>query len=118
MPTSSKRTKSRDSTLSALDTAIEDLTLVNEVSTIAPAKAAFGSVGIVLTMIKVRFPTVMLTDELPMHFQQDFMIDNGDYVSLGLNCAEICQALDRGTNGKSLNDLNQSVHEAINQLTT
>ena len=45
------------------------------------------------------------------------MINEEDYVELGLNCADICRALDRGTNGKKLDDLNPSVREAINQLT-
>jgi hypothetical protein len=49
---------------------------------------------------------------------QDFMVNEQDYVELVLNCAEICRALDRGTNGKILDDLSQSVREAINQLTT
>ena len=46
------------------------------------------------------------------------MINDQDYVELGLNCADICGALDRGTNGKKLDDLSLSVCEAINQLTT
>ena len=41
-----------------------------------------------------------------------------DYVELGLACAEVCTALDRGLNGKRSNDLSNSVHEAIKQLTT
>ena len=41
-----------------------------------------------------------------------------DYVELGLACAEVCTALDRGLSGKRLNDLNNSVCEAIKQLTT
>ena len=41
-----------------------------------------------------------------------------DYVDLGLACAEVCTVLDRGLKGKSLNDLNDSVLEAIKQLTT
>ena len=45
------------------------------------------------------------------------MANELDYVELGLNCADICRALDRGMNGKRLNDLSQSVCEAINQLT-
>ena len=44
------------------------------------------------------------------------MISEEGYVGLGLNCADICQALDRGTNGKNLEDLSQSVREAINRL--
>jgi len=46
------------------------------------------------------------------------MINEMDYIELGLACAEVCTALDRGLNGKKLNDLNNSVCEAINQLTT
>ena len=46
------------------------------------------------------------------------MANQLDYVDLGLNCADICRALDRGMNGKKLDDIGQSVREAINQLTT
>jgi len=46
------------------------------------------------------------------------MINYADYVDLGLTCADVCTALDRGLNGKRLNDLNNSVCEAIKQLTT
>ena len=46
------------------------------------------------------------------------MINEDDYVQLGLNCADICRALDRGTNGKRADELNLSVREAISQLTT
>jgi hypothetical protein len=46
------------------------------------------------------------------------MVNEQDYVELGLFCANICRALDRGMNGKKLNDLSQSVRGAINQLTT
>ena len=46
------------------------------------------------------------------------MINQMDYVELGLACAEVCTALDRGLDGKRLNDLNSSVCEAIKQLTT
>lgn len=43
----------RDNTLSALNLAIDALNLTKEVSSIAPAKAVFGSV-VLLTMIRVR----------------------------------------------------------------
>ena len=46
------------------------------------------------------------------------MINQADYVELGLACSDVCTALDRGLNGKRLNDLNNSVCEAIKQLTT
>ena len=41
-----------------------------------------------------------------------------DYVELGLACAEVCKALNRGMNGKNLDDLSQPVQEAIAQLAT
>ena len=49
---------------------------------------------------------------------QDSMANELDYVELGLNCADICRSLDRGMNEKKLNDLSQSMCEAIAQLTT
>jgi len=45
------------------------------------------------------------------------MINCADYVDLGLACADVCTALDRGLDGKRLKDLKNSVCEAINQLT-
>ena len=45
------------------------------------------------------------------------MINRQDYVELGLACAEICTVLGRGMNGKRLDDLSQSVCDAIAQLT-
>ena len=46
------------------------------------------------------------------------MINQVDYVELGLACADVCIALARGLSGKLLNDLDDSVCEAIGQLTT
>ena len=46
------------------------------------------------------------------------MANEQDYVDLGLSCANVCKALERGTNGKSLDDLGKSVRDAIQQLTT
>ena len=45
------------------------------------------------------------------------MSNQGDYVELGLACADVCTALDRGLRGKRLKDLNGSVRKAIEQLT-
>ena len=45
------------------------------------------------------------------------MINERDYVELGLTCADICQALERGMSGKKLQDLNKSIRDAIGQLT-
>ena len=58
------------------------------------------------------------TRHSPLTHSQDKMANEADYVELGLSCADICRALERGMNGKQLDDLNQSVCDAINQLTT
>ena len=49
------RPKHRDSALPLLNAAIEAMNLAKEVSCMTPAKALFGSVSIILTMIRVRF---------------------------------------------------------------
>lgn len=46
------------------------------------------------------------------------MANEADYVELGLSCADICRALERGMDGKKLDDLSKSVCDAINKLTT
>ena len=46
------------------------------------------------------------------------MANRSDYVELGLACAEVCKALDRGMNGRRMDELSQPVFEAIEQLTT
>ena len=46
------------------------------------------------------------------------MANQADYVDLGLACASVCLALKRGLDGKNLDDLSDSVREAINQLKT
>ena len=45
------------------------------------------------------------------------MVGELEYVELGLYCANVCRALDRGMNGKKLDELSQSVYDGINQLT-
>ena len=44
------------------------------------------------------------------------MVNELDYVELGLSCADICRALHRGLNEKKADEVNQSVYDAINQL--
>ena len=44
------------------------------------------------------------------------MVNEQDYVELGLACADICRAPDRGMNGKTLDNLSKSVRDAIDQL--
>ena len=45
------------------------------------------------------------------------MINEREYVELGLACGDICRALERGISGKEMGDLNQSVCDAITWLT-
>ena len=46
------------------------------------------------------------------------MVNKTDYVELGLACADVCRALDRGMSGRRVDEINQSVFEAIGRLTT
>ena len=62
MEEKSPRPKRREKTLSSLNVAIEAINLAKEVSSATPAKAVFGSVGTLLTMIRVRF--LFCDDEL------------------------------------------------------
>ena len=45
------------------------------------------------------------------------MINEMDYVDLGLACADVCRALDRGMDGRRADELSESLFEAIGQLT-
>ena len=51
-------------------------------------------------------------------YGQDSMASKLDYVELGLACADVCRALDRGMNQRQTNELSRSVYEAIGELTT
>jgi len=53
MEAESQQPKGRGSAISALNGAIEALNLAKEVSTIPLAKAVFGSVSVILAMIRV-----------------------------------------------------------------
>ena len=55
MTDKSQQPKGRDGVLSALNVAIDSLNLAKEVASVTPAKAAFGSVVILLAMIRVSF---------------------------------------------------------------
>ena len=109
--------KPQDRALSSLNVAIEALNLAKEISCIAPAKVVFGSVGVLLEMIRVHF-FLLRCDKPRVHVSiQDSMVNKTDYVELGLACANVCKALDRGTSGRRLDELVPSVWEAITQLT-
>ena len=46
------------------------------------------------------------------------MANKRDYVNLGLSCADVCKALDRGLDGRRADEISRTVLEAIEQLTT
>ena len=54
MATKSQRQKRREVTLSSLNAAIEALNIMKEATSITPAPAVFGTVSVLLTMIRVR----------------------------------------------------------------
>lgn len=49
---------------------------------------------------------------------QDSIANKSDYIEIGLSCADVCAAIDRGLGKKGSYELSQSVLEAIGQLTT
>jgi len=53
----------------------------------------------------------------PLTYTQDSMVNESDYVELGLFCARVCRALDRGMRQRRVDEVSQSVLEAIGQLT-
>ena len=55
MDPKSQQQKRQDNTLSLLNAAIEAMDLAKEVSGVTPAKAVFGTVSALLTMIRVHF---------------------------------------------------------------
>ena len=55
MKTQSRQPKRRDGVLSSLNTAIDAMNIAKDVMEIAPAKAAFGIVGVIPNMIRVGF---------------------------------------------------------------
>jgi len=109
--------KEREDAISALNKAIEVLNLAKGASTIAPAKAVFGSVNVFLSTIRVCLLLVLLSD-CRLKCTQDTLINRADCVELGLACADVCTALSKELDGKKSSDLNNSAREVINQLTT
>ena len=68
MTTNPDRSKGRDGALSALNVVIERLNPARDSSsTIAPAKAVFGSANVLLATIRVRSLPVSCSHEIPPH---------------------------------------------------
>ena len=114
MDATSRRPKRRDGILSSLNAAIDAMNIAKDVMDLAPAKAVFASVSVILTMIKVHFLRLRMCCH---SCTQDTMVNEMDYVDLGLACADVCRALDRGMGGRRMDELSESVVGAIGQLT-
>ena len=56
MDMDSQLQKRQNNALTLLNAAIEAMNLAKEISSATPVKAVFGSVGVLLTMIRVCFP--------------------------------------------------------------
>ncbi|KAF9783181.1 hypothetical protein BJ322DRAFT_1212004 [Thelephora terrestris] len=101
MASTSQGQKGRNGVRSTLSAAIKVIGVAKDACHgIPPAQVAFGIAGALLTMIR------------------DSLANQQDFVDLGLACARVCKALDRGLKGRQLSDLNPSVLEAIEELTT
>ena len=100
-----------------LNAAIEAMGLAEKISCVTPAKALFATVGVLLIMIKVSLSSSTMICSKLTHSQES-IVNALDYVELGLFCSDICRSLDRGMNGNKLDDLNQSICDAISQLRT
>ena len=116
METESQQPKEREGVVSALNGFIEVFNLTKEISGNTPAKAVFGSVCVLLTIIRVSLLAFHWSNTDSVECAQDTMINEADFVELGLACADVCTALKRGLDGRSEDDLNDSVRKAIKQL--
>ena len=118
MDPESKIPKERSGILSMLNVAIEDLNLAKNGSTITLAKAVFSEVGDLLPAIRVSRLSTRARKSVADQHTQDSMVDRKGYVKLGLACADVCRALDRGLDSRQADQLTRSVLEAIEQLAT
>ena len=107
----------RDDALARLDLAIGSLNLVKDICSIPPVQAVFGSVSALLSLVRARL-FIPCDDGLWFTFVQDSMVNEQEYIDLCLFCAEICKVIDRGLDGRRLEELGQSALAAIRQLTT
>lgn len=104
--------KRQDKTLLALNAAIQALDPAEKATPFTPAKTVFGSVNVLLGIIKVRFLSVHVSRLLANRLQ-DTTANKTDCIKLGLDCAEVCKAIERGVNDRQARP---SVLKAIEQL--
>ncbi|KAF9787375.1 hypothetical protein BJ322DRAFT_720599 [Thelephora terrestris] len=99
MASNSRQPEWRDGVLPELDVALQFLSGAKDSCGFVPAQIALATACVLLTLIR------------------DIMGKKQDFVDLGLFCARVCEALDRGLKERGSKDLNESVYKAIAQLT-
>jgi hypothetical protein len=115
MATKSPQPKGPDRAIPALEALIQILEVAKVACVFPPAQVAIGSTSALLMIIKV-YSLLPCRSELTS--VQDSMANKQDFVELGKSCGRVCQALDRGLNGKQSEELSRSVLEAIEELTS
>ena len=82
---------------------------------ISDPPAVFGSVSILLTLVKVCFPRY--ATDLWLTPAKNTLANEQGYVSLALFCVQACNNLERGLlEGRQLDELSGTLLEAIEQL--
>ena len=116
METTSRRSRRPNDALPSLNEAINALDRARDKASLKLARDAFYSASGLLATIRVRFFPVRVC-RLLADVRQDSVINEVDFVELGLGCAEICQSLDRGIMGGAPLPC-PPILEAVEQLTT
>ena len=117
MASTSQRKRGRDDGRSTLDADIQDLNRAMGTCSISQAQGAFDSAGALLIAIRVRSPySAVICFEFTS--MQDSTANEQDLLDLGRYCVDVCKALERGLEGRQQDELNPSMLEAIEQLTT
>jgi hypothetical protein len=117
MATESPQSKGRDRAIPTLEALIQILEVAKVACVFPPAQVAIGSTSALLMIIKARIPSYFATLSFQLTSVQDSMANKQDFVELGKSCGRVCQALDRGLNGRRSDELSRSVLEAIGELT-
>ena len=116
MTDKSNQSKKRNRAILSLDVAIGLVDIGKEASSMTPAPAVFGIATILLTTIRVSYTPPSRTRRSRLKPSQDKITSEQDCVDLGILCADVCDALRRGMDGKRTDELSESTRNAINRL--
>ena len=120
MKTESQQPKDNKSAISTLNGFIGVINFAKQATGNTPANVIFDSVAIILTMVRVSHLLPFYCIDCEPEYPKDDFSNKTDYIDLGVACGEVSTALYRGLEGKGLDhdNLNDSVREAIKQLTS